>query len=127
MAKSRSTIAVAQADQSVEAVLEQVLQLGVRIPQPQAVAAYLQQHPKLLTVMVPIVQIARQRLPDATLSLELYIDPEIDDKYLTLYARFPTYEPSTMARIDAVCEEYEPLLEHAHSWLLLTTDYRLPD
>jgi hypothetical protein len=127
MAKSRLVSTVVESTPEIKSVLEQVLRIGVRIPHPESVADYLQQHPDLLALLVPIASTIVHSLPDATLSLELYVDPEVDDKYLTIYARFDQYDESTMARIDAACGAFEPLLERTRSWILLTTDFKPPE
>lgn len=52
------------------------------------VGRYLGEHTELRSVVPPICQRVRDEFgPDAELSLELYRDPEIDDRYLTLEVR----------------------------------------
>ena len=60
------------------------------------------------------------------LSLELYKDPEVDDRYLTIYVRQKNYDSEIIKRIDKVSERFDDLLEKVSSFLLLTADSRRP-
>jgi hypothetical protein len=62
----------------------------------------------------------------AHLSLEVYQDPEIDDKYLTLYIRLQKYDSTVMKQIKEVRREYADMLKDASGWFLLTTDFKAP-
>ena len=63
---------------------------------------------------------------DNELSLELYKDPEFEDRYLTLYMRQEEYLPDTMDRIEAVRRQFDEALENVSGQLLITTDFRRP-
>jgi hypothetical protein len=69
----------------------------------------------------------RQELgAEVELSLELYQDPEIDDRYLSLYVREREYRPDLMARIEVVRERVNPMLDDVPGDFLVTTDFRGP-
>lgn len=101
--------------------------LGVRIPDPAEVFDYLVRFPEMGPVVVKVARLAAEKLPDAQLTLQVYHDPEIEDEYLTLYARFASYDETTMEKIRAVREKYRPLVRNTSGWFLLTTDFRPPE
>ncbi|MCS7303614.1 MAG: hypothetical protein NZ602_00700 [Thermoguttaceae bacterium] len=101
--------------------------LGVRIPDPAEVFDYLVRFPEMILVVDEVVRIAAKRLPDAQLTLQVYHDAEIEEEYLTLYARFNFYDETTMERVRAVRDQYRPLLRNRSGWLLFTTDFRPPE
>jgi hypothetical protein len=99
----------------------------VEIPEPREVQRYLQDHPGLADLLLPICQHARQELGDAVeLSLEVYHDPEIKDHYLTLYVRQAVYELDLLARIEKIGIPFEEQLSRCSGYLLVTTDFRPP-
>jgi len=100
---------------------------GVRIRQLRNTYEYLRQFPEMMDVVERAVSLARSRLPEAQLQLEVYQDPENEDEHLVLYARFPRYDASTMERIRLVRALYRPLLSGKSGWFLLTTDFRPPE
>lgn len=98
--------------------------LGVCIPNPAEVLKYLFRFAELTRVVYEVVRIAAQKLPDAQLILGVYHDPEMEDEYLILYARFHSYDETTMNRIRMVREKYRPLLKNKSGWIILTTDFQ---
>jgi hypothetical protein len=99
----------------------------VLVPTPREVAAYLKGYPQLRRLLPEFCMRVRKTLgPDVELSLEIYSDPEIDDRYLSLYVRQPTYDASLLSRIEALREQTNPQLERVPGYLLLMTDFRLP-
>ena len=108
-------------------VLDEIARAGVLIPCQNDIAAYLQQHPDMTSLVAQLAFAAREQLPrDAQLSLELYRDPEIDDTYLTLYVRQRHYIHNLTKRTHAIMDEFDHELATCSGWLLLTTDYRPP-
>jgi hypothetical protein len=87
------------------------------------------------------VNAAKRHFPEAQLVLDLYIDPEIDDKHLVLYIRMWDYGDSVMEEIREAREElgrFIDRMEKAESeflhklvgkrgWLQLTTDFWNPE
>jgi hypothetical protein len=91
------------------------------------VTAYLKQYPRLDRLLPTVCAQVRKALGNnVELSLEIYSDPEIDDRYLTLYVRHSRYDASLIKRIEALREETNPQLEAVPGYLLLMTDFRLP-
>ena len=76
--------------------------------------------------MVPSVgaRVREEFGKDAQLTLRLYRDPEIDDRYLSLNVRLVGYDDRTMERIDRVSEPFDEQLCNASGYLLVTTDFR---
>ena len=108
-------------------IRDQLAPLAVVIPNPAEVESYLGLDDNLVNVLPPVCAAMRQEFGrDAELSLELYKDPEIDDRYLTLYVRLHDYDRTVMDRIHAVSEQFNEQLEQTAGYLLLTTDFRLP-
>jgi hypothetical protein len=81
----------------------------------------------LLALLDPVCWQVRQEVGEqAELSLEVYGDPESDDRYLTLYVRQAVYEPDLLARLERVAGPFEEQLGDQSGWLLVTTDFRPP-
>lgn len=97
---------------------------GVRIPNPEEVQDYLLRFPDMIDIVSRVVRIAREHLPESDLSLEVYHDPEVEDRYLVLYARAREYDEAFMDRIEEAEKSFINLLTHKEGWLQLTTDFR---
>ncbi len=88
---------------------------------------YLSLSPKLISILSPICETTRELFGlNTELSLELYSDPEIKDQYLTLYVRQSNYDNNLLGKINNISQQYEKELSDADGYLLITTDYRLP-
>lgn len=117
---------------SVDALLREVRAEGVRIPRPAEVSGYVERFSNLTQVIRKGCELAAlEFIPDAVLSLELYVDPEIDDRYLSLYVRQAAYEPDVMERIERVQAEADACLDDSAlddstGWFLITTDFQPP-
>lgn len=108
-------------------VLDQLATHDILLAQRDDLEAYIAMHPELAGLLNDMCKKIRATFgPAAELSLERYIDPEIDDQYLTLYIRQGAYEPDIIDRIDAVCAEFHGPLEAASGYFLVTTDFRRP-
>jgi hypothetical protein len=100
---------------------------GARVEKPAEVAAYLQAHPDLATLVPEICRRAGTEFGgEAELVLKLYQDPEIEDRYLALYVRLPRYDSTITARLDRVTEPLDDALCNASGHFLVTTDFRAP-
>jgi hypothetical protein len=108
----------------IEQSLKAVQELGIHVEAADRVAAYLQKHLSLASALSEIMRVIAQQLPDAALSLAHYVDPEIEDEFLIVYARFAEYDKTVQERIRKVRDAYRHLLPTEGGWLLLTTDYR---
>lgn len=102
-------------------------QWSVFVPDETRVRTYLAAHPGLAHDLPRICAHVRERLGEAVeLSLELYVDPEIADTYLTLYVRQHRYEPSILDAIDAVRSPFDDQSRYGDGYLLITTDFHPP-
>ena len=114
----------------VESLLREVRAEGIRIPHPAEVSGYVERFSDLMQVIRKGCELAALEFtPGAALSLELYVDPEIDDRYLSLYVRQAAYEPDVMERIERVQAEADAYLDDAAlddsvGWFLITTDFQ---
>jgi len=90
----------------------------------EEVRAYFFEFPDVLGVLLDAVRAARAHLPEAELHLDVYHDPEIDDRFLVLCARLQRYEGDVMRRIEAAESEFLPLLTDKRGWVQLTTDFK---
>ena len=97
------------------------------VPDRKAVCAYLKRHADLAAQLPRVCEAARKEFGlEAEFSLEVYRDPEIRDRYLTLYVRLDCYGDDTIARIDRVSRHLERRLGRSSGYLQLTTDFRPP-
>jgi hypothetical protein len=100
---------------------------GISIEKPEDVACYLHAHPELGRLVPAICARTLQEFgPQAQLGLKIYRDPEIDDCYLTLCVRLPTYDESISMRFDRVTQPLDEELCKVSGHLLVTTDFRAP-
>lgn len=107
--------------------LNEVAAQHVLLPDRKKVLAYCRQHPKLARLLPEIAARVREFFgPKVELSLQLYQDPEIDDRYLTMYVRVGSYEPGLLDRIEKVRSEFEDWYEANEGYFHLTTDFRKP-
>lgn len=111
----------------MEAILKQVLTMGVGITRPAAVRDYLLKYSDITNLIPHVCQITKKHLSkDSHLSLEVYRDQEIEDEYLALYVRQELYDERLMDKIEGVCVEYANLLVGKSGWFVVTTDFRPP-
>lgn len=109
------------------AVLDELAVHGILLPNRDELEAYLADHPELARLMGAMCEKVRAAFgPAVELSLETYADPEIDDRYLTLYVRQDPYTPTIIDRIDRACSEFHRSLEAVSGYFLVTTDFRRP-
>ena len=89
-----------------------------------AIQEYLMLHRHLLGPLSEISRAARLAFPlPAELSLELYSDPEIADKYLTVYIRLDRYNDVALRKIEELSAQCERICTGA---ILVTTDFKQP-
>jgi hypothetical protein len=101
------------------------LELDVEVDS-EKVSDYLLRFPDMLEAVNQVIRTVREHLPEAQLELVVYHDPEIEDEYLVLYARFSQYTSAVMERIRAARRAYSPYIRDKSGWILLTTDFRQP-
>ena len=113
-----------------EPLLERLHLMGICVPRSAEVRDYVNQFPDLVQVIRKGCELSATEFADRdTLSLELYVDPEIDDRYLSLYIRQTAYEPNIMERIERVQAEADAYLPDVYlndsaGWFLITTDFQ---
>lgn len=99
--------------------------LRLQIPAPEKIREYLDGFPDLARLVPEVCAALRTEFGDqADLSLEMYDDAEIEDRYLTLYVRMPRYDRGIIERIDRACSAFEGRLASTPGQILVTTDFR---
>jgi len=100
--------------------------VGIHIPQPQDIDRHLSAYPGLEVQLNQILKEATERFPAQTteLSLELYRDPELNEKYLTLYVRAPEYSDQTMGEIETFSDQINSRFPRLNARFLITTDFQ---
>lgn len=100
---------------------------NILIPDQKGILEYLKVYPGLIRMIQLVCEKARKEFayPDQ-LVLDMFFDPESDDKYPTLYVRQEAYDENILSRIDAVSELFESLLAKTKGWFLFTTDFAKP-
>ena len=95
------------------------------ISQPEAVDGYLRAHPGLVDLIRDIGSALVEEFQGerSEIELTLYQDPEIDDRYLTLYVRVPCYEDNFMDRLRALCAPFDERRAQTEGWVLVTSDF----
>jgi len=113
----------------------------VRVRNPELVRRYLNKFNDMIDVVPEAVNAAKRHFPEAQLVLDLYEDPEIDDRYLVLYVRLWNYDESVMERfrearkelngfidrLDKAEAEFLHRLVDKRGWIQLTTDFQKPE
>ena len=98
---------------------------GIAVSRPREVNAYLRQHPDLAELVPAVCADVRREFGSSTeLALDVYDDPEVEDSYLTLYVRPPTYEADLLDRIHRVSDTHAEDLARTSGHFLVTTDFR---
>jgi hypothetical protein len=100
---------------------------GVYVPRPERVQAYLHEYPDMVHVVGNICMAAHDQFgPDSELLLDVYCDPEIDDRYLSLVVRQASYPANFMSRIEELTAKFADELAQISGWIVVTTDFRPP-
>ena len=120
-----SEAAQAASDPTFNGDLKPAIGFDVSIRNAADVEGYVAQHPTLRSLLNRICEQARVEFGrDAELTLELYRDPEIDDRYLTLLVRQPQYDANIVERLDQLAAQFADELDRCTGDLLVTTDFR---
>lgn len=97
----------------------------IDIREPQEVRAYLARYGHLVGVVAAALDQIRREFGAATsLHLEVYRDPEIDDRYLALRVRLPDYDATVMDRIERANQSFEGKITPDAGYFLVTTDFQ---
>lgn len=109
----------------IEIILSQLSLKQISIPKPGSVRGYLLQYPEMADILTPACQELKEQFGEnGRLSLELYIDPEIEDDYLALYVRQKNYDSHILDIIEAVSKKLEKELSERSGYLLITSDFK---
>jgi len=101
--------------------------LGFVFPNPGGVVNYLRANPGLYDAVLYACMLTEEAFGRrAQITLDVYSDPEIEDKYLTIYVRQHQYDPNIIEQIDVICDQYEAALGDQQGWIVVTTDFRPP-
>jgi len=111
----------------IESLLEWLKKRKVRLSRVGEILDYLFAFPDLIEVIPLAVEAVYRHLPEANLTLCLYTDPEIEDRYPVLYVRLDQYDDSVMERIEAAENEFINILSEKEGWLQITTDFKETD
>ena len=107
----------------VENSLRQLGASDVQLPQLSEIRDYLIHHPELADIVLHAARAARETIGgQAQLSLEMYLDPEVEDSYPTLCIRKDEYAEDIFNLIQEIRSTYEPDLAGKSGWFLVTTD-----
>lgn len=111
----------------VEALLLEMDIAGIAIAGFNRVRDYLLTHSDMVSLISSVSSSVLHAFNgNASFSFELYVDPEIDDEYLTLYIRQKSYDDSLMQTIDKLTARYQQAIAMVSGWLLITTDFAPP-
>ena len=100
---------------------------GILIPHAQDIGAYLDSHLDLARLVPSLCAQARREFgTDAELILKVYRDPEINDQYLSLEVRLPSYDETIMDRIESVTQPFHEQLCQLSGFFLVNTFFRRP-
>lgn len=100
---------------------------GILVPSPEQVRPYLDCYPELEVLAYGLCHDLREAFgKDYEISLELSIDPEIDDEYLVAFVRGHSYDRSTMSIIRKVYDKYMDAICESEGYLHATTDFQPP-
>lgn len=109
----------------IELILSSIASIGVAIPYLEEIKEYLRQFPDLLHALLLACKDTRKKFgKDIKLFLELYSDPEIEHKYLTLYIKPTIYDKQIRKLINSIQVQLEESLMNCQGFLLLTIDFR---
>jgi hypothetical protein len=106
-------------------LLETLSPLRIFLNRPDEVRMYLVRHADLAGILPGFCARARDEFgKGAELHLEVYHDPEIEDQFLKLTVRLPSYDGTVLGRLERVWQPDETMLAGSSGYLLVTTDFR---
>ncbi len=113
-------------DAADSAATELSLPSEIVVPRPDAVNQYVRAYPELADLArdMATALVEEFRGERSEIELDLYQDPEIDDRYLVFYVRLPEYDDSLMPRIRTISEQVDSRVPPTPEWVHVSTDYR---
>jgi hypothetical protein len=120
--QERNTIAA-----RLERELKSLQSYGVQIDQFREVRQYIQDFPDIIDLLTPIVDTLEETFVEPhTITIDLYVDPEEEDRYLRILVRMGEYAEGVMDRISAAVADFQEIIARLNGYLLVTTDFGLP-
>jgi hypothetical protein len=111
-----------------ETLLEWLRLADIRVPRLAEVRDYLKRFPDVVPAVRHIGDLAVAEFADkAELSLEIYVDPEIDDPHLRLYVRQEPFDSATWPQFERIQEACADALAETEGWLHVGPDWRAAD
>ena len=118
-------VAEPEVETTVEPLFERLRLNGIRIPRPAEALDYLKQFPDIIPVVNHACELTVAEFAGkATLSLEVYVDPEIDDDHLMLYVQMGGYDAANNDAIEGIFEVYAEGMIHCAGWMMVMQDFR---
>ncbi|MBC7225755.1 MAG: hypothetical protein H5T61_00795 [Thermoflexales bacterium] len=111
----------------IQSALAEVDGMGIKIVKRDQVQDYLRRYPEMIDLLPKVARLVQEQLPDARLVLTVYQDPEEEDEYLTIYARFAKYDKCSLERVRITRSRYRDMLRDCQGWIFLTTDFQTSD
>jgi hypothetical protein len=101
----------------------------VKILDSDAVRSYMRIHPDMIALTGRLCSATRREFAAETLTLQMYVDPEIDDRYLHVDIRLVGYTPAlveqVMKRLDTIVAPFDEELCDATGNVMLMPRYAL--
>jgi len=123
-------VVISENEDTLRYVNEELTRLtvgGLLIPNFEDVRNYLLQHHDTLDALVSIVNLVIEHFDrDSQFSLEVYEDPEDEDRYLSIYVRQVNYDERIIERLDAIRPLCNEFLAGRSGWVIVTTDFDVP-
>lgn len=102
--------------------------LKIKIADYDKILEYLSKFPDILDLVKEMCQSTRRYFPEAKLVLDKYKDPEIEDEFLVLYIRYPTYNEVTIEMlrqgVDEISFEYKDAFRGKKGWFMICHDFK---
>jgi hypothetical protein len=112
---------------SMERILNLLTASGISIVKPNKTRRYLVSNPDMLALLIPVCDKVKHSFsPSSSMSLELYEDPDENDRYLTLIVRQLEYQNNILDELKQIALGFGEEMSRLHGWLLLTTDFQPP-
>ena len=109
----------------IDALLSELRADSIRISRLPEVRVYLEQFPDLIPIARHVCDLTLSEFDGkAELSLEVYVDPEIDDPHLTLYVQNDGYDAAASAVIESIFENYADGMINSGGWINVLQDCR---
>jgi hypothetical protein len=118
-------VSLAEPEVAVEPWLEALRLKGIRVPRPAEVRAYVNRFPDIVPVARQACDlVVTEFAGKAKFSLEVYVDPEIDDDYLMLYVQAGGYDAAINQALESIFAIYSEDMTDGTGWMMVMQDFR---